>query len=459
MRAELLNRPLLLLAAGLIVGLSSLTYNFNVLFLIPLLVYTREIRAGWAIVLGFGLGLILAPRIPEQGVLDHQMVAGDVRVVSMPRLYSDRLGFELEFEGHRLVTTQDRDADVSLGDLVSVKGSVRPLKEGTEDFYLSHGIVGRLRTDSLEVKERGPSWYRAAMGIRRGFVDFTHEALGAREAAVVDALCFNVDEGLDDGFKDDLRATGTIHIISASGLHVFVIAWVLERLLRLLPIPRGWMLVGLGLLLALYACAAGLQSAIVRSVVMSMLGLTAYLWERESDLLSALAFAAVGYLVFVPLAVFDIGFQFSFLTVGAFGLFGRMDSDRVETPKEWVLEKLKEGYRTTLIAFAATAPMVAFYFGFVSITTLPANLIIAPIVMVSVVAALVSFGLRFVLLPFAVGLMKLLVGPLVIVMQAVLSGMGRLSLNPTLPASFSGYWLVLIYVLVLALARRRVRPA
>lgn len=454
------NRPILILAIAFIVGLSITEYRWNLLFIPVLGFLLRDTRSLVAVGIGFLSGFLISPEIPDRGVEKSKFVESPGQVVSVPRLYPDRISYILEVQEKRLAVTEPLHANRSYGDRLRVKGLVRPLKEGTEAFQLAKGVVGRLQLFSAEAISLGPQWYRSAADLRRGFVDFTHQHMAADRAAVLDALCFNVEGGLSKEFEDDLRSTGTIHIISASGLHVLVLAWVIDALLGLLPLPRPLRLLILGLVLALYAAAAGLQPAIIRSVLMSMVALTAYIWRRESDLLSALAFSSLAYLLWEPLGIYNLGFQFSFLTVAAFALFGTLEENFPKSAAGFVRENLLDSLRTTGIAYVATIPLLAFYFGAVSLVAIPSNLLIVPVVMALVVAGMASFGLSFFIPGAAEVLIKALIEPLIAYLQWIIHLFGNLNISSVPGQFFGGYWLVPFYMLFLVmLVRERARPA
>jgi len=442
------------MALSLAVGLSLREYPWNFLFVLGLLFALRDLRSGGFAAFGFLLGSIFSPTLPSQTVPQRTAVDSEAVVVSVPRLLPDRLVCEVEVSGHRLSLNVPPSADLSYGDRVRVKGLVRPLREGTEGYYFTHGIVGRLQASVIVPIQNGPTIFRWARGVRQRFVDFSHRSLPESAASMADALCFNVTGGLDPETRDLLQQTGTVHIVSASGLHVLIVAAALEFLLGFLPVPRPFRLLALGGVLVFYACATGLQPAIVRSVLMAMVGLSAYLWQRESDLLSSLALAAIVCLLWTPSAIYDIGFQFSFVTVAAFAFFGS-----VRTPEPTVLGKLKKELATGLLAFLATIPLVAFYFGFVSAVSIPANLLIAPAAGLVVVISLGAFGLSLVWPAGAEAIMAGVVEPVVHFVGYVIHLLGDLSPAIQTGVSFSGYFVALFYLLALGLVRQRVRPA
>jgi competence protein ComEC len=453
------NRPLLIFAVGLVVGLTVREYPWNGVLLLPLAILIRDFQRWIGLLLGFLLGCWLSPTVPKIGIEDKEYVRSPARICSVPRLYPNRIAYEVELRGKKLSVFEPATADRSLGDRLNLIGLAKPLREGSEDYMLAKGIVGRFDPMSVESVSQGPAWYRAAAGVRKAFVGFTHRAMSPERAAILDALCFNVEGGLTDSFEDDLKATGTIHIISASGLHVFILAGVLDWLLGLLPIPRAWRLLLLGVLLTFYAAAAGLQPAIIRSVLMSMVALTAYLWRRESDLLTTLALAAVAYLVFDPLGIYSIGFQFSFLTVAAFALFGRIKEAFPRTAWGILKEQAVEAFQTTHAAFWATLPLLVFYFGAISIVAIPTNLVIIPVVMSLVVLGLAAFAISSWIPAISQGVSDYLLSPMVAYLEGMIGLFANLTKLDLPTAAFSGYWLIPVYVVMCWTVRERVRPA
>lgn len=453
------NRPLLTLVAGFLVGLTLREYLWNAILLVPLIALVKAPRSCLILCVGFLIGALLSPTIPKQGIQSTRYVESKAKIVSVPRVYPNRIAYEIETQGHRLSVTDAREADRSLGDQLQVAGLAKPLREGSEAYLLGKGIVGRFDPVRIEVVSQGPSWCRTALRLREGFIRFSQGTLAPDRAAILDALCFNVEGALSDEQEESLRATGTIHIISASGLHVLILAISIDWMLGFLPIPRPARIFILGLLLTFYAAAAGMQPAIIRSVVMSMVGLIAYWWNREGDLLSSLSLAAFGYLVLDPIGVYNLGFQFSFLTVAAFGLFGAIKDRVPKTALAAIAEQARDAFQTTHVAYWATLPLLLYYFGTVSIIAIPSNLIIVPVVMVLVISGMGAFALSHLWQGFGQILMAGLVDPLCAYLNWVLGLFGNLIKLDFAGGFFSGYWLLLIYFLFSLVVRERVRPA
>ena len=117
------------------------------------------------------------------------------------------------------------------------------------------------------------------------------------------------EEGsLTEDLRERFMAAGVTHIISISGSHLGMVAvicfWLTRNALFLLPErsyhwltihadPRKIAALATVIPVVFYAFLAGGQVATIRSLIMILAGLTALILDREEDLLSALAIAAL----------------------------------------------------------------------------------------------------------------------------------------------------------------------
>ena len=84
-----------------------------------------------------------------------------------------------------------------------------------------------------------------------------------------------------------------------------------------------------------------------------------------------LALAALCILVFSPSALYSVGFQLSFITVGAILLFARLPQ-RLECRHRWV-NSLTSTVITSLVAMLATVALSAHYFHTISLMSMLAK--------------------------------------------------------------------------------------
>ena len=137
---------------------------------------------------------------------------------------------------------------------------------------------------------------------------------------------------LEKIWTEDYRTTGTFHALVISGSHVAVLAGLLMALLRLCAVPRSVALLA-GLAVAwLYSGIAGWQAPVLRSAVgMTLFGF-GRIFHREGRLLNILAAVALLFLLFDPLELFDASFQLSFLAVALIGAFAVPAMENTSTP-------------------------------------------------------------------------------------------------------------------------------
>lgn len=146
-----------------------------------------------------------------------------------------------------------------------------------------------------------------------------------RMAALLRGLAVGDRRGFESADWDGLRATGTTHLFSISGLHVgmvglFVAAlvagltWLFPVLLRHAP-RRVWALPPAVVAAFGYAWLAGFEVPTRRSALMIAVAAVILLLRRRGGLWQGWCLTLAIVLLFDPLAVLSIGFWLSFLGV------------------------------------------------------------------------------------------------------------------------------------------------
>lgn len=186
---------------------------------------------------------------------------------------------------------------------------------------------------------------------------------------------------MSDQQWQDLRRTGTTHLISVGGLHIALAAgavffaarrlWMLfPRLCLYLPAPKAGVAIG-ALVAIIYSALAGFSIPTQRSLIMLLVALGAVGWGRSTTPSNVLALAVIAVLLWEPGAVLYPGFWLSFLAV-AWIVY--LLSARVTRPGRWQLWVwLQIGLSLAL------APPALFGFGETSLVGPVANLILIPL--------------------------------------------------------------------------------
>lgn len=220
--------------------------------------------------------------------------------------------------------------------------------------------------------------------IRRWAVTRLEQTLPEPGASLAVGILLGVRRRMPAEFYQSLVKTGTLHIIAASGFNVMIVGGALMAILGRLLGKRIGIGAGVGGIW-LYVLLSGGSASVVRAGIMGSLTLMAYYWGRPTEA-KRLLFFAVGIMLFVnPLYIVDIGFQLSIAaTVGLLYLSPRVNS--------WLGEYLYP----TLAASVATAPIIWWHFGGVSLISPLINLIVLPAVPVVMLLSLVTLIIPWV---------------------------------------------------------------
>lgn len=463
---ELVQRPALLALLAFGIGIATRWLPaLGLLLILPLAAVWVTLPSRNRVLSVTGLAVVAAlgcwrSESPPTPLLDQRFFEGEATVASMPVGRQDGERAILRAGGVLAASILPLGSNVSMGDFLQVRGILKPLSEGTEQTYAARGVCARFTLLAPpRIVTRGALPWQVAAEIRRSFVAFAGRTLPQESASLVDALCFNQDAELSEELKEALRRTGTMHIISTSGLHVAIVAFALAFGFRLLPVPYAVQILLTGICATLYAAAAGLPPAAVRAVVMTLVVLAAPFFSKEADGLSALSVAGLLQLAWNPLELLGIGFQLSFVAVAALTMFLplRLDTDRA--PWAAFGARVRQVALGSLVATLATAPILAYHFGSVSLIAVAANLVIAPVVSAIVIVSLAAWAIGLVTPWLAAGLMVVLVLPMAQYLLIAVEAMGALPIAAISVPGFSPVWIVAIYLFPLAFWRPRVRAA
>jgi len=211
------------------------------------------------------------------------------------------------------------------------------------------------------------------------------DAGAVRRAGVVAALVTGDQRAIDRADWDVFRATGVAHLMSISGLHITLFAWLAaavvqqlwrrsQRLCLAVPAPSAALACGV-LLAALYALFSGWGVPAQRTVVMlaavALLRLAGRRWPWPQVWLLACAVVVLPD----PWALLQPGFWLSFVAVGVlFATESGADGAQRTGAKGRFVAMLREQWVVTL----ALAPLGLLLFGQVSVVGLLANLVAIP---------------------------------------------------------------------------------
>ena len=238
------------------------------------------------------------------------------------------------------------------------------------------------------------------------------------DAPLVRALVLADMSGMSPEIRDRWAAAGMVHMLSVSGLHVGIIAAVVELLLGALRVSRRSAPISAVVVIVIYVAIIGAPAPAVRSAI--MLGLRAIMRMAQRSV-SPWAILALGALhpAIAPQVVLDLGYQLSVTGVAALIAAGELVK-RIPTPKRprWSRE-IVAGIVCTVVATVASLPLVAWSMGRVSLIAPLSNLVAGPFV--AAVQPMLFLGVLLAPVPGAAKFVADAAHPLLIAMDGVAS--------------------------------------
>jgi competence protein ComEC len=163
---------------------------------------------------------------------------------------------------------------------------------------------------------------------------------GKEDGALLAAMLIGERTFLDRQTRLDFQRTGAYHILVVSGMNVGILAFVVFWVLRRIRVGEMWAMAVTLVLAAAYAYLTEGGIPILRATLMLGLYLGARLVYRDRAPLNAVGAAALILLVLDPRALFDAGFQLTFLAVIAIAGIGVPLLERTSEPYRRGLRQL-----------------------------------------------------------------------------------------------------------------------
>lgn len=190
----------------------------------------------------------------------------------------------------------------------------------------------------------------------------------------------------------DFAYTGLIHILSISGSHIALLLVLIYGLGRLVKLRKRTCLIWGILVACIYCCIVGGDAPVVRATMMSILMCIAYVKGRLYQAKQALCICAILCIIYDPFSLFDVSFQLSFGATYGLLIWGKVLYERIQWLPRWI----KTPFVLCVSAQLLILPLQLYYFHYISIASLLAACIVAPLLDISIVLIIVSTLVSYV---------------------------------------------------------------
>ncbi len=228
-----------------------------------------------------------------------------------------------------------------------------------------------------------------------------HANLSPDAFAICAALITGYDDEISKSTITAFSKTGTLHVLSVSGLHTGLIILLLNFLFNRFDKRKRYKFsrfIIITLSLWCFALLTGFSAPVLRAVIMfNLLGVgTLFFRPSSKNQINILLVSAFILLLFNPLYITDIGFLLSY-----FALFGLLyfqpKISNIWQPSNYILNLLWQSSSASLAATLSTLPITLYFFHQFPLWFLVCNIIVVPTTFVLLLLAfLLVLKLNFV---------------------------------------------------------------
>lgn len=253
-------------------------------------------------------------------------------------------------------------------------------------------------TDYTVVGEDSSLWYSISVFPKQirdycaHILDMTIE--GARANITAKSLLLGIRSEMDSDLLEAYSNTGTIHILSVSGLHFAILFlflnWILKKI-GMLSKPKFYLVHSVSLL---YALMTGFSPPVMRSFLMFLLLDIEKTSKINRSPLNILFLSAWLILLWNTNQLFDIGYQLSYMAILGIMLWQHR-LERLIAIDGYILNWIWKSTCTLIAATIFTMPFILYYFHKISGLGLLSNYLVIPITTAVMYLGFVDFLLSF----------------------------------------------------------------
>lgn len=317
----------------------------------------------------------------------RSLAKGDNFILEIKSIYDENLK-KINFRNLKVILVTDGFSACE-GDILEIYEKPEAFsrdKKNERDFdnyYLEKGINYKLisKTDRILKTEKEMNLSVWFSSIKYKIIEKIEKSSLSRETTGFLIPILTGDKYfLPTETRETFSEAGLSHILALSGLHVGIILTIFLFLfypLSFYGLNFFRQIIAI-LLLWIYVGLTGCAPATVRAAIMASFIICALVLQRKNSSINSL-FAAVFLILLInPYNFWDIGLQLSFLSVSSILLFVNK-LNPIEKHNHPFVHKIIDLVLISICAFIATLALSVYYFKNISLSFIPTNLILLPL--------------------------------------------------------------------------------
>lgn len=250
------------------------------------------------------------------------------------------------------------------------------------------------------LEEKPSTIYSFSENIRNKIKGAIYSNTSGQEAAVMVALIMGDRNNISDELYSNVKGAGVSHMLVVSGMHLGIICGFLINLLRKTNISAVGSAVCSVTAVFLIAIICLFHISILRAGIVFIIMLIGRLLNRNSDPLNSLGFATFLLVLVYPYLFYNVAFLLSAAATFAVIYPGKILSESVNFASfnkyiGKILENVWNIFVISVSAMICTLPIVARYFGWMTLVSPISNLAVTALISVSLVVGVIAVLVNF----------------------------------------------------------------
>lgn len=302
--------------------------------------------------------------------------------------------------------------NLNLGDMISFHGILKIPMENTNpklfNYRLSllsekiHTTIS-LKDYNVKVLDQDNKGFKYI--IKEKFTEHVENLFDAHlreeNSSLVKAIILGKSSYLEEEDILTYRNLGLAHILAVSGLHIGIISGFLIFLFSHLGIKRKINIILTLLIIWIYGFLIGFPPSILRSSIMFSILFYSQIIHEPYDSVNTLSFALFLLLLINPLWIFNLGFQLSFIATFSIIIL----SPKILQLFYPYVNKFTKTLSSLMGVLTGLLPIQGYYFNNIGILSILSNLIIVPLLSLSLL-----LGFSMVILSFLFNFLNHIIG-------------------------------------------------
>ncbi len=301
----------------------------------------------------------------------------------------------------------------------------------------------------LVAKNKGSPFYHYSYNIRKKAISSLKKHLtGANEFAVGSALLLGYKDEITEDVKLAYAGTGAMHVLAVSGLHVGILASVVQFLLgfiRRRELHYKILKVSIAIIVIWgFAFITGASPSVLRAATMFSFLTVGNIINRSNNIYNTLASSAFLLLLLNPYLIFSPGFQLSYLAVIGIVFFYPWIN------KSWYVKNKIGKYFWSLISVSLAAQITTLPISLYYFDQFPTYFIFSGIVVIPAAAFVMYTGMLLLffemILPFLADIFGIFLHSIIWCMNAFIFILEKFPLSLIEYIHFNGFQVFLSYI-------------